>query len=133
MSTPATTPASSGINWATVTPVIEGFANLALVGLQAGGVVPVGSSQIAAVLEQSINNLIAQQQSPSTSTDQTVLNAYAVLIAGFKAYQIASANNSALVKKIGVYLDATEAGLAGYVQAGAGFDPANYQPIPPVQ
>ena len=133
MATAPTTPVStSGVNWATILPLIEGFGNLALVGLQAGGVVPVGSSQIAALLETSINNFIAQQQTGTNSTDQTVMNAYAVLIAGFKAYQIASGSNSALVAKIGEYLGSTEAGLAAYVAAGAGYNPANYTPETPI-
>lgn len=130
MATTTPTPAA-GINWTNILTLIEGFGNLALVGLQAGGVVPVGSSQIAALLEQALNNLVTQQQAGAPATTD-VVNAYALLIAGFKAYQIATVSNSALQTKIGVYLTATEAGLAGYVQAGAGFNAANYGPLEPV-
>ena len=130
MATTTPTP-TAGINWTNILTLIEGFGNLALVGLQAGGVVPVGSSQIAALLEQALNNLVTQQQSGAPVTTD-VVNAYALLIAGFKAYQIDSGTSSALQAKIAVYLAATEAGLAGYVQAGAGFNAANYGPLEPV-
>lgn len=128
----ATTPTpTTGPNWTSLLALVEGFANLALVGLQAGGVAPPGSAQIATMLEAALNNLVTQQQTGSTTT-QTVVNTYALLIAGFKAYELASGNNSALVAKIGVYLAATEAALAAYVQAGTGFDPANYAPETPI-
>ncbi len=127
--TPVPTPTS---NTANLIALLEGFGNLALIGLQAGGVVPPGSVQIASMLEASLNNLVAAHQSAQGSTDAEVLSAYALLIAGFKAYQIASGTTSALSAKIGAYLAGTEAGLAGYVAAGAGYDPANYTQQQPI-
>lgn len=82
MSTTPVTPQPSWVN------LIEIFANLGLVGLQAGGVVPVGTSALATAIEQTIAPLL----SGKANTTQEILAGFGAANAALHLIKAKTAN-----------------------------------------
>lgn len=81
----STTPVTPQPSWANL---IEIFANLGLVGLQAGGVVPVGTSALATAIEQTIAPLL----SGKANTTQEILAGFGAANAALHLIKAKTAN-----------------------------------------
>ena len=108
-------------------PVIELGVN---VGLLASGL-GAPFEPLAAGIEQAINPLINSAGTAQTTTT-VEMSAYATIIGVLTVLEQTPGLPTATLTEIQGYLTAAQAGVAGYVTAQTGFNPANYTPVAPI-
>lgn len=108
-------------------PVIEQGLN---VGLLVSGV-GAPFEPLAVGLENALNPLLQSLGTPQTASGAAA-NVYAAIIGVLETLKATPGLPAATLAQIEAYVTAAQAGLAGYMQASTGFNPANYQPVTPI-
>ena len=122
-----TATATTSFNWKALIPILEGAGNIAELLIPGGAAfVP-----LTTALENAINPLLTSVGAGNTAT-QEILAAYAALIGILTALQQNTKLDPATLAKVEAYLVAAQAGLAAYVTAGSGYNPALYVPVAPI-
>lgn len=126
--TPATTASSSfWSNLKSWLPAIELAGNVALLATGVGA----GVEPLVASLENSVNPLLQSVGTAQPATS-TLMNVYATVIGVLTALKYTPGLPAATLSQIEEYISAAQDGTAAYVQAEAGFNPANYQLVQPI-
>jgi len=125
-----TTPTPTGI-WAhlkQLLPAIELAGNVALLATGFGApFVP-----LIQQLEGAVNPALQSIGNPQ-SVQSAVMTIYATIIGVLTVLKATPGLPQAQLAQIDGYIIAAQEGTSGYVQAQSGFDPANYQPVTPIQ
>lgn len=108
-------------------PAIEMAGNIALLASGVGA----GVEPLVAGLEAATLPLIQSIGTPQTVSTQLV-TFYGTAIGVLTTLKTVKGLPADTLGKIDAYIVAAEAGTAEYVQAGTGFDPANYAPVSPI-
>jgi hypothetical protein len=127
--TVTTTPATGF--WATLKsliPAIELAGNVAVTLLVPGGA---ALSGLLTGLENAVNPLLQSIGNPQ-SVSSTILNVYATIIGVLTTLEQTPGLPAGTLATITAYIQAAENGTAAYIQAQAGFNPANYNPVTPI-
>ncbi len=127
MATTAPATPNSSINWKALIPILEGAGNIAELLIPGGAAfIPLTTS-----LENAVNPLLASVGAGNTPT-QEVMAAYGAMIGILTALEQNTKLDPATLAKVEAYLVAAQAGLAAYVTAGSGYNPALYVPVAPI-
>lgn len=108
-------------------PAIELAGNVALLATGFGAPL----EPLVASLEGAVNPLI-QSVGTHQTTANTILEIYATIIGVLTTLQQVPGLPETTLAAITGYLTAAQNGTAAYIQAEAGFNPANYQPVTPI-
>lgn len=130
MATIAITPPPPTGFWAhfkQLLPALEMAGNVALLASGVGA----GFEPLVAGLENAVNPTL-QQLGTAQPVTSTILTLYATIIGVLTTLEQVPGLPTATLTQIQAYITAAQAGTAAYVQAQAGFDPANYAPVTPI-
>ena len=129
--TPTPTPTTASTSfWSklkTLLPAIEMAGNVVLLASPFAAFEP-----LIANLENSVNPAIQSIGSGQTGLTEEI-TIYGSIIGVLNAMKSVPNLPADVLNQVEGYLVAAQAGLTGYVQASSGFNPANYQPVTPIQ
>lgn len=117
-------------NWSSLLkllPAIEMAGNVALLATGVGA----GVEPLVAQLENAVNPALQTIGTPQT-TSTIEVTIYATIIGVLTTLKAIPNLPAATLTEIEGYLNAAQAGIAGYLQAASGFNPANYAPVTPI-
>jgi hypothetical protein len=117
-------------DWKSLIPVFETAGNIAELAIP-GGAALIPLTQAA---ESAINPIIAKIGTAQSAADVTaeVMSFYGTALAALLLIQQKGGLDAATSAKIQEYIQAAQAGMTAWLQAQAGFNPANYAPVTPI-
>lgn len=107
-------------------PAIEQATNVALMLTPLAGFEP-----LIAGLESAVTPAIQSIGSGQT-VPATIMSVYAATIGVLETLKATPGLPAATLAEVESYITASQAGVAGYMQAQSGFNPANYTPVTPI-
>lgn len=127
LSMPAAAPAPA-FDWRSLMSVVELAGNTALTLLVPGGA---ALTPLLTALESAVNPLLQSIGTPQSSSAE-IMTVYATIIGVLTTLKQTPGMPAATLAKIDEYLVAAQNGTASYLQAGNGFDPGSYLPVPEI-
>lgn len=112
-------------------PLIQLIVNVGLLIAGSSGVIPANSAALAAALEAAAAPLLTALTSGGTATSQEIMAGFATVIGVLTALKNQTNLDPAILARVNQYTASSEAGVAGFLTSGKGFDPANYAAVPP--
>lgn len=119
--------ANTTFDWKSLIPILEAAGNVAELLIPGGA----AFAPLTTALENSVNPLLLSIGSGNSGTQET-LAFWATLIGILTALQQNTKLDPAILAKVKEYLVSAQAGLAAYVTAGSGYNPALYTPVAPI-
>lgn len=116
MTIPPATTTSAVPNWATL---VELFANIGLTGLQAGGVLPLGTSALAVGIESALLPLLQSISAGSTKTQDT-LAAFGAMVGILQATSKQTGLSAQTISNIAALETAVSDAIAAFMSGESG-------------